>query len=86
LTTPPPGAHATYAYKDVQVDPAKRNQMMQTWGREEQDSLTKRWTRRSTKRMNLQEGLGIDHEQWLRERIKTNKPLWRIVVPVVKHK
>lgn len=56
------------SYKDVQVDPVKRNQKMQTWGQEEQDSLTKRWTRRSTKRMNLHEGLGIDHDQWLKEK------------------
>lgn len=63
-----PGAHALLTYKDVQVDPAKRNQMMQTWGQQEQDSLTKRWTRRSTKRMNLQEGLGIDHDEWVKDK------------------
>ena len=62
------GAHALTSYKDVQVDPTKRNQMMQTWGRQEEDSLTKRWTRRSTKRMNLQEGMGIDHNEWTKHK------------------
>lgn len=50
------------------MDPTKRNQMMQTWGREEQDSLTKRWTRRATKRMNLHEGMGVDHQEWMRQK------------------
>jgi len=50
------------------VDPTKRNQKMQTWGQEEQDSLTKRWTRRATKRMNLQEGMGVDHQEWMRQK------------------
>lgn len=65
------GAHAITSYKDVQVDPTKRNQKMQTWGQEEQDTLTKRWTRRATKRMNLQEGMGIDHNEWVKQKKAT---------------
>lgn len=62
------GTHALLTYKDVQVDPKKRNEMFRSWGKQEEASLTKKWTRRATKRMNLTEGLGVDHKEWLKHK------------------
>ena len=59
------GLHALTAYKDVTIDPTKRNSKLQTWGNEESHSLVERaisWNAYG------KEGLGIDHEQWLKEK------------------
>ena len=65
------GAHALLTYKDVQIDPVHRNSILRTWGQEETPSLTKRVTRRATRRMNLEEGLGVDHTEWLKQKKRT---------------
>mmetsp|Transcript_20285 Transcript_20285/g.29009 ORF Transcript_20285/g.29009 Transcript_20285/m.29009 type:complete len:133 (-) Transcript_20285:145-543(-) len=58
------GLHA-FTYKDVTIDPAKRNSKLQTWGNEESHTVLERvisWNAYG------KEGLGIDHEQWLKEK------------------
>lgn len=56
--------HALTSYKDVQIDPKKRNSVLQTWGQEDTKSVTARavgWNAYSP------EGLGVDHEKWEKE-------------------
>lgn len=60
--------HALLTYKDVRIDPAKRGATLQYWGQEDTPSLTKQVTRRATRRMNLEEGLGVDHKEWLKQK------------------
>ena len=60
------GTNALFGYKDVQVDPRKRNSMLQTWGTEERDSVVKRFNRATMGGVNP-EGLGIDHQQWQKQ-------------------
>jgi hypothetical protein len=58
------GLHAL-TYKDVTIDPRKRNSKLQTWGHEESHSVLERvisWNAYG------KEGLGVDHEQWLKEK------------------
>jgi len=59
-------ANALIRYKDVTIDPAKRNSKLQTWGQEEayHSTLEKAisWNAYG------KEGLGINHEQWLKEK------------------
>ena len=58
------GLHAL-TYKDVTIDPAKRNSKLQTWGNDETHTVLERvisWNAYG------KEGLGIDHEQWLKEK------------------
>lgn len=59
------GLHALTSYKDVQLDPKKRNSMLQTWGEEERPTLLSKvisWNAYG------KEGLGIDHEKWQKEK------------------
>ncbi len=63
------GLHALTAYKDVTIDPKKRNSKLQTWGGEESHSVLERvisWNAYG------KEGLGIDHEKWLKEKAEYN--------------
>ena len=56
--------HALTCYKDVQIDPAKRNSKLQTWGKEKYTPLVGKaigWN------MYGKEGLGVDHEKWQKE-------------------
>eukprot|EP00567_Pseudictyota_dubia_P007411 CAMPEP_0197436970 /NCGR_PEP_ID=MMETSP1175-20131217/4292_1 /TAXON_ID=1003142 /ORGANISM="Triceratium dubium, Strain CCMP147" /LENGTH=132 /DNA_ID=CAMNT_0042966377 /DNA_START=213 /DNA_END=611 /DNA_ORIENTATION=- len=56
--------HALTCYKDVQIDPKKRNSKLQTWGQEDTKSVTARvigWNAYAP------EGLGVDHEKWEKE-------------------
>lgn len=59
-------ANALIRYKDVTVDPKKRNSKLQYWGEEEayHSSLEKliSWNAYG------KEGLGVDHEKWLKEK------------------
>ena len=58
-------ANALICYKDVKIDPRKRNSKLQTWGNDEYHSKLERaisWNAYG------KEGLGIDHEQWLKEK------------------
>ncbi|KAL7475504.1 hypothetical protein ACHAW6_001415 [Cyclotella cf. meneghiniana] len=59
------GIHALVRYKDVQIDPKKRNAKLQNWGEEEyQTTLSKviSWNAYG------KEGLGVDHEEWLKRK------------------
>ena len=62
-------ANALIRYKDVTILPSKRNSILQTWGTEEEDGEY-----RSTLSKAISwnayppEGLGVDHEQWLKEK------------------
>mmetsp|Transcript_22434 Transcript_22434/g.48736 ORF Transcript_22434/g.48736 Transcript_22434/m.48736 type:complete len:132 (+) Transcript_22434:72-467(+) len=59
------GIHALTCYKDVQVDPTKRNSKLQTWGKE--DSYTPLVGKAVGWNMYGKEGLGVDHEKWQKE-------------------
>lgn len=58
--------NAAIRYKDVTLDPKKRNSKLQTWGVEDRyhSTLEKAiaWNAYG------KEGLGIDHEQWLKDK------------------
>ena len=59
------GLHALIRYKDVQIDPAKRNSMLQNWGDEEYSTTLSKvisWNAYG------KEGLGVDHEEWLKRK------------------
>ncbi|KAL3789067.1 hypothetical protein ACHAWO_004624 [Cyclotella atomus] len=59
------GIHALVRYKDVQIDPAKRNSKLQNWGSEEYDSTLSKvisWNAYG------KEGLGVSHEEWLKRK------------------
>jgi len=57
--------HALTCYKDVQIDPAKRNSKLQTWGKEEK--YTPLVGKAIGWNMYGKEGLGVDHEKWQKE-------------------
>lgn len=57
--------HALTCYKDVQIDPAKRNSKLQTWGKE--DKYTPLVGKAIGWNMYGKEGLGVDHEKWQKE-------------------
>ena len=67
------GANALLGYKDVQIDPRKRNSMLQTWGQEERIPITYRVHRATAGGRGMghmtdnPEGLGIDHAKWQKE-------------------
>ncbi|KAL3757442.1 hypothetical protein ACHAWU_006649 [Discostella pseudostelligera] len=58
--------NAAIRYKDVTLDPKKRNSKLQTWGAEDKYHSTLEkviaWNAYG------KEGLGVDHEQWLKEK------------------
>ena len=64
-------ANALTRYKDVTIDPKKRNSKLQTWGEEEkyQSTLEKAisWNAYG------KEGPGVAHEQWLKEKEAARK-------------
>eukprot|EP00521_Asterionellopsis_glacialis_P019287 CAMPEP_0195334924 /NCGR_PEP_ID=MMETSP0708-20121125/15175_1 /TAXON_ID=33640 /ORGANISM="Asterionellopsis glacialis, Strain CCMP134" /LENGTH=129 /DNA_ID=CAMNT_0040404991 /DNA_START=108 /DNA_END=497 /DNA_ORIENTATION=+ len=59
------GIHALVGYKDVTLDPKKRNSVLQTWGEKEEPSVLKRAIYWNSYQKNMPEGLGVDHEKWL---------------------
>ena len=59
------GYHAALTYKDVRFSPAKRNEMMRSWGTEERPTLVSKWVGWNA---YAKEGLGINHDQWLRDK------------------
>ncbi len=64
------GIHAMTRYKDVTFDPSKRNSKLQTWGNEEYSTTLSKvisWNAYG------KEGLGVDHEQWLKEKEAAKK-------------
>ena len=59
------GIHALIRYKEVTIDPKKRNSKLQTWGNEEYHTTLSKvisWNAYG------KEGLGVDHEKWLKEK------------------
>jgi hypothetical protein len=61
-------ANALLNYKDVRVNPARRNQKMQTWGQEDTPHLLSRAVYWNSWQKNAPEGLGVDHNKWLEEK------------------
>ena len=59
------GANALFGYKDVQIDPRKRNSVLTTWGQEERIPVVHRVHRVTG--VDNPEGLGIDHNEWQKE-------------------
>ena len=59
------GIHALTRYKDVTLDPSKRNSMLQTWGNDEYETTLSKYISWNA---YGKEGLGVDHEQWLKEK------------------
>lgn len=59
------GVHALSSYKDVTLDPKKRNAKLQTWGQTETPSLLSRVIYWNSWQKHNPEGLGVDHEEWL---------------------
>lgn len=59
------GIHALVRYKDVQLDPSKRNKKLQDWGNEEYNTTLSKvisWNAYG------KEGLGVSHEEWLKQK------------------
>eukprot|EP01083_Nonionella_stella_P053070 140571_1 len=58
-------ANALIRYQDVTLDPRKRNSKLQTWGTE---GYTSNLSKVIAWNAYGKEGLGIDHETWLKEK------------------
>jgi hypothetical protein len=63
-------ANAMTSYKDLRISPSKKHQVIQDWGTEHVDTMTKVLAKRPVA-MHAQafkdiryEGLGINHEEW----------------------
>lgn len=67
------GYHAAATYKDVRFRPAKRNEMMRSWGTEERPTLVYKWVGWNA---YAPEGLGIDHNEWKKEHDKSYVSKW----------
>lgn len=63
------GAHALAYYKDVRINPSKKHSEVQTWGGEKNRSIVSVLGDNPYYRPCLTEGLGVDHEEW----VKANK-------------
>ncbi|KAL9182123.1 hypothetical protein ACHAXT_012775 [Thalassiosira profunda] len=62
--------NALFRYKDVTINPAKRNSKLQTWGDEKVPSRLEQaisWNAYG------KEGLGVNHEQWLKQKEAARK-------------
>ena len=72
--------NAAIRYKDVTLDPKKRNSKLQTWGAEDKYHSTLEkviaWNAYG------KEGLGVDHEQWLKEKeaAARNEKAWIVEI------
>mmetsp|Transcript_27473 Transcript_27473/g.35794 ORF Transcript_27473/g.35794 Transcript_27473/m.35794 type:complete len:132 (-) Transcript_27473:102-497(-) len=64
------GIFSLTTYKDVELDPHKRNSTMRTWGRDEVPTLTERLIYWNSWQKLAPEGLGVDHKKWLEEKQK----------------
>ena len=62
------GFNALFGYKDVQVNPNKRGSQLQTWGQEERRGVVRRFQEDIKRQPQNPEGLGIDHEAWMKQR------------------
>ena len=69
------GVHTLLYNKDVQVSPRKRHSIMRYWGQEDvpgaELSIARRLTKRSHNKVyNGPEGMGINHDEWIKEKKK----------------
>jgi hypothetical protein len=62
--------NALVTYKDVQLNPKKRNSKLQTWGEQEHKPIAERAVYWNSWQKNSPEGLGVDHKKWLEEKKK----------------
>ena len=64
-------ANALIRYKDVTINPAKRNSILQTWGTAD-DEVDGKYHSTLEKAISWnaygKEGLGINHEEWVKEK------------------
>jgi NADH-ubiquinone reductase complex 1 MLRQ subunit len=59
--------HALAYYKDVRIDPSKRNSEVRTWGNERVSSVTSvLGDKNPYYKAMLTEGLGVNHEEWIK--------------------
>eukprot|EP01083_Nonionella_stella_P007698 22166_1 len=62
-------ANALIRYKDVTIDPKKRNSILQTWGSEEECGEYHSMLEKAISwNAYPPEGLGVDHDAWLKEK------------------
>lgn len=67
------GINALVSYKDVKINPEKRNSKLQTWGQEEQPHKLSYAVHWNSYQKNCPEGMGIDHEEWKKQKeVKTS--------------
>jgi hypothetical protein len=64
------GCNALFGYKDVQINPNKRGTMLQNWGYEERRGVVHRFQEDIKGGGSNPEGLGIDHDAWVKQRAK----------------
>jgi len=63
------GYHALAYYKDVRINPSKKHAEIQTWGAEKVTPVVKVLTAdNSYYKPTWTEGLGVDHEQWVKDK------------------
>ena len=68
-------AHQILSLKDLRFSSKAKHSMIQNWGQEHQDSVTSRWAKGpmvmhgADHRSTWQEGLGVDHDVWLKQKV-----------------
>ena len=68
------GTHQIMALKDLRFSSKTRQSEIQNWGHEHNDSVASRWARGpiillgAEHRSTWREGLGVDHEEWLKQK------------------
>lgn len=66
-------ANAMFFYKGVQVNPRKRESIMVTWGDSENETRVSQMLDFFGIEKYAPEGMGVDHEKWLREKEEFEK-------------
>jgi hypothetical protein len=68
------GSHALITYKDLRINPQRKHETLQTWGTEKTRSVTSvvsegpSFHRSAFKSIHGKEGLGVDHEEWKKQK------------------
>ena len=65
--------NALLTYKDVRIDPKKRNTMVRDWGEGGYQPLTGKVIWWNSWQKLAPEGLGVDHDKWLEGKKEYNK-------------
>jgi hypothetical protein len=65
--------NALLTYKDVRIDPKKRNTMVRDWGEGGYQPLTGKVIWWNSWQKLAPEGLGVDHDKWLEGKRSTTK-------------